>query len=409
KPKVTKEKPSNPSHARHPKRDKVQKIRKGKSPLQLIDEDEPTQPKPEPEHQGEGEGEEYDVERAIQMSLESFQAKGQSHVGGVAIRVLVAEATRPLPVVEGKGKEIATEEQAAQSLLALYMPKRRSTTDQFIFQRRTPATKEASTGPSAQPEDDTSANIVRDSPSPADAETGADTDKTNSGGDTEILQIGEEQGQAGSDPGKTSESQPPPERVLMKEDQTGPDPGLNEEHVHEENPLSSNGTLSSMKNLDAFNFDDQFFNDKPTEEDPGKTNIETEVESMVTVPIHQVSSSVPPLSTPVINLSPPKPVPSTTQAPTVFTATTTTTTTTLTLPPPPQQQSITDSELAARVTTLEKKFSDLEQKSKNLDNMTHNLGSRVFTLELQDLPYKINQTVNEVVKEAVHVAFQAPL
>ncbi|GKA55999.1 hypothetical protein Tco_0755071, partial [Tanacetum coccineum] len=51
------------------------KIRKGKSPLQLIDEDEPTQPKPEPEHQGEGEGEEYDVERAIQMSLESFQAK----------------------------------------------------------------------------------------------------------------------------------------------------------------------------------------------------------------------------------------------------------------------------------------------------------------------------------------------
>ncbi|GKG34193.1 hypothetical protein Tco_0436889, partial [Tanacetum coccineum] len=74
--------------------------------------------------------------------------------------------------------------------------------------------------------DDTSANIVRESPSPADAETGADTDKTNSGGDTEILQIGEEQGdvvtnvvnldektieidegQARSDLGKTLESQ----------------------------------------------------------------------------------------------------------------------------------------------------------------------------------------------------------
>ncbi|GJX16942.1 hypothetical protein Tco_0217774 [Tanacetum coccineum] len=67
-----------------------------------------------------------------------------------------------------------------------------------------------------------------DSPSPADAETGADTDKTNSGGDTEILQFGEEQGedvtnmvdqeektveinegQAGSDPSKTPESRPP--------------------------------------------------------------------------------------------------------------------------------------------------------------------------------------------------------
>ncbi|GJZ90136.1 hypothetical protein Tco_0662063 [Tanacetum coccineum] len=45
-----------------------------------------------------------------------------------------------------------------------------------------------------------------------------------------------------------------------------------EEHVHLENPLSSSGTLSSMKNLDdAFTFDDQFLNDKPTEEEPGKT------------------------------------------------------------------------------------------------------------------------------------------
>ncbi|GKF80895.1 hypothetical protein Tco_0239497, partial [Tanacetum coccineum] len=59
--------------------------------------------------------------------------------------------------------------------------------------RRTPATEEASTGPSTQPQDEASANIVRESPSPADAETGVDTDKTNSGGDTKILQIGEEQ------------------------------------------------------------------------------------------------------------------------------------------------------------------------------------------------------------------------
>ncbi|GKC91690.1 hypothetical protein Tco_1152339 [Tanacetum coccineum] len=137
------------------------------------------------------------------MSLESFQAQGQAHVGGVSIREHVAEATRPLPVVEGKGKAITTEEQAAQSLWTL-------------------ATEEASTGPSTQPQDDASANIVYDSPSPTKAETGADIDKTNSGGDTEILQIGEEQGedvanvvdqeektakinkdQVGSDPGKT--------------------------------------------------------------------------------------------------------------------------------------------------------------------------------------------------------------
>ncbi|GKB71294.1 hypothetical protein Tco_0932706 [Tanacetum coccineum] len=65
KSKVTQEKPSMPSTVKHPKRGKVQKIHKGKSPLQLIDEDESTQhePKPEPEYQGEGE--EYDVKRAI--------------------------------------------------------------------------------------------------------------------------------------------------------------------------------------------------------------------------------------------------------------------------------------------------------------------------------------------------------
>ncbi|GJR45783.1 hypothetical protein Tco_1313886 [Tanacetum coccineum] len=288
KPKVTQEKPAKPSPEKHPKRGKVQKIRKGKSSLQLIDEDEPSQP--EPEHQGE-------------------------------------------------------------------------------------ATKKASTRPSAQPQDDASANIVRDSPSPADAKTGADTDKTNSRGDTEILKIGEEQGedvdnqvnleektaeldqgQAGSDPSKTPESRPPPEQVFMDEDQARPYPG-------EKDLLSSSGSLSSMKNLDdAYIIGDQFLNDKSTEDEPGKLNVEAEVVSMVTVLIYQASSSVPPLSTPVIDLSPPKP-----------------------------------------------KLSVFKQKSKTLNNTTRNLRSRVFTLELRDLPHKINQTVNEVVKEAVHVALQAPL
>ncbi|GJX47608.1 hypothetical protein Tco_0272798 [Tanacetum coccineum] len=87
KPKVTLEKPSEPSPAKHPKRGKVQKFAwVGKSPLQLIDE----------------------------MSLETFQAHGQAPVGGVAIRERVEEATRQLLVVEGKGKEIATDEQASQ-------------------------------------------------------------------------------------------------------------------------------------------------------------------------------------------------------------------------------------------------------------------------------------------------------
>ncbi|GJT36479.1 hypothetical protein Tco_0926898 [Tanacetum coccineum] len=122
--------------------------------LHLVDEKEQAQPKPEPEHQGEEV--DYDLQRGIQMSLESFQPP----VGGVAFR------------------------------------------------------------------------------EPA---SGAETDKRNSEGDTEILNIEEEQGedvanqvdleektaevdegQARSDPGKTPESRPPSKHVLMEEDQSGP-------------------------------------------------------------------------------------------------------------------------------------------------------------------------------------------
>ncbi|GJR80331.1 hypothetical protein Tco_0151116 [Tanacetum coccineum] len=101
-----------------------------------------------------------------------------------------------------------------------------------------------------------------------------------------------------------------------------------------DNPLCSTGTLSFMKNLDNFNFGDQFITDKSPEDESGNGNVDTEVESMVTVLIHQASSSVPPLSTLVIGLSPPKPL----STPPVFTTTTTITTTTLQLLPPPPQQ-----------------------------------------------------------------------
>ncbi|GJV41060.1 hypothetical protein Tco_1419500, partial [Tanacetum coccineum] len=367
---------------------KVAKVRTVKSSLQLVDkpDEEPAHSKPEPEHQGEGE--EFDMGRAIQMSLESFHAQGHARVGGVAIQEPVAEAIQPLPVVEGKGKAIITEEQAAQSLLALHTPKRRSTTDQFIFQRRTPATEEASTGPFAQPQDHASANIVRDSPSLADAETGAGSDKTNSGGDTEILQINEELGedvekqvdleektdeldqdQAGSNPGKTHESRPPPERVLMDEDQAGPDPKISrvalagpdpepthdefmtdlypkvqeslkfsvDEHVILEDPLSSTGTLSSMKNLeDAYAIG-------------SKSGLHGHCSNLSSIFL-----------------------------------------------------SFSTVHIAERVAALEKKLSDLEQNNKNL-------GSRVYTLELRDLPHKINEAVHENVKEAVQIALQAPL
>nr|GEV34037.1 hypothetical protein [Tanacetum cinerariifolium] len=425
KPTTAKQPKPKPAHEKSnkPTPEKCLKLTKEKSSLQLIDEEEPSQLEPEPEPEHQSEGDEHDVELAIQMSLESFLAHSQAHVGRVTIQELVAEDTRPLPLVEGK------------------------------------ATKEGSTGPSAQPQDDASANIVHESPSPADDETCADLDKTTSGGDTEILHIDEDQGkdvdnqgnlkgktvkldqgQAGSDPGKTPESRPLPEQEFMKEDQARPDPGVSrvalagpnpepmheefmanmypdvhgslklpvDEHVILEEPLSSSGTLSSMKNLDdAYTFRDQFLNDKSIEDEPDKLNMDSEVVSMVTVPIHQACSSVPSLFTPIIDISPPRPVPASTHVP-IFTATTTPITTTLKPPPLSPQQGTLDSELAARVAALEQKLAASEQKNKTLDNTTQNLGSRVFNLELRDLPHKNDQTINIVVKEAVHIALQAP-
>nr|GFA19514.1 hypothetical protein [Tanacetum cinerariifolium] len=129
-----------------------------------------------------------------------------------------------------------------------------------------------------------------------------------------------------------------------------------DKHVFVEDPISSTGTLSLMKNLeDPFSIGDR-------------------------------SSTV--YAVLVIDLSPPKPASSITQAP-FFTATTLTTTPPL--PPPSQQQSSTESELVEQVTTLEKKLSTLEQTNKNLDNTIQNLRSRVYTLKLRGLPHKIDE------------------
>nr|GEX90308.1 hypothetical protein [Tanacetum cinerariifolium] len=389
KPKVALENPLDPSPAKQSKRDKVRKVHKGKSPLKLVDEDKEVHHELEPQ----GKVEEYD--------------------------------------------------------------------------RRIPMTEEAPTGPSAQPENDTSTNIVCDTLSPINAKPCTKTDKTNSEGDTQILNIIEEQqedvanqvnleektvevdeGQAGSDRGKPLGSRPQPERVLTKEDQAGPNPGQshvalvgpNLEPMHEdfvatvypqffndkpteEEPDKANmetkvesmvivlihQASSSVPLLFTLVIDltppKPFFNDKPTEEEPDKANMETKVESMVIVLIHQASSSVPLLFTLVIDLTPPKPVSPTIQAP-FFTATTATSTTTL---PLPQQQSSLDPDLASRVSALKQVCAKIKKRHKLQDKTVQVLSSRVFTLELQDLPHKIDETVNEVVKEAVQIALQAPL
>nr|GEX30946.1 retrotransposon protein, putative, unclassified [Tanacetum cinerariifolium] len=248
KPKVTQVNPSKPFPTKHSKLGKVLKTYKGKISLQLIYEDEPAQPKPEPEPEHQGKGDEHDVERSIQMSLELFQAQSQAHVGSMAIREPVAEATRPLHVVEGKGKAIATDEQLHNHCWICTRQKGKAPQTILYSRGRLQLLKRHQLDPLR------SHRMM-------------------------LLQIYVH------------------ESLKFTAD----------EHVIIEEPLSLTGTLSSIKNLDdAYTIKDKFLNDKFTEDDPGKLNTEAEVVFMVTVPIYQASSLAPPLSTPVIDLSPPK-------------------------------------------------------------------------------------------------------
>ncbi|GJX29791.1 hypothetical protein Tco_0237870 [Tanacetum coccineum] len=191
---------------------------------------------------------------------------------------------QPLPEVQGKGKEKVRVEQAAQVLLNLQTPKKKSPADQYIFQRRT-STQTEPTG------DDESSSLY--------AELGLTDSETDS--DEEVPGIVarvQDEGQAGPNPGEHDEGQARP-NLGDAENLKLPTKG----EVRLEESTSSARTLSSLQNLDKeLSFVDQFLVEKLQEDEPEKTNTESEVQSMVTVPIHQDTSSVPLMTTPVIDL-----------------------------------------------------------------------------------------------------------
>ncbi|GKA29540.1 hypothetical protein Tco_0715785 [Tanacetum coccineum] len=232
------------------------------------------------------------------LSLDpSFLPQRQAPVRGVAIRERVAEEIQRLPYVEGKGKAIVTEEQAAHSLIDL-------------------SKKKKATAPKVDKEQ---------------CEVASTTVTSGVG-----ISIRTEN-QAGSDPGQGHEALVGSNLEPMQEDSgpgkehvalTGPNPEhmdedfyataypkvhenlklRNDEHVILENPKSSFVTLSSMKNLDETdNFGDQFLNDKPTEDDQEKTNVVDETDSIIPDLSHQTNTPAPLVTTPVINISSPKP------------------------------------------------------------------------------------------------------
>ncbi|GJW75126.1 hypothetical protein Tco_0134496 [Tanacetum coccineum] len=110
---------------------------------------------------------------------------------------------------------------------------------------------------------------------------------------------------------------------------------------------------------------------------------------MVTVPIHQDTSSVPPMATPVIDLTVSHPVSTTVHAPLPTSTTTTTSiTTTTSLPPPPPQpqQSSSDPILLQRIGELEQHIADLIQSNLALEERLDKHGTRLYNLENLNIP-----------------------
>ncbi|GJX13409.1 hypothetical protein Tco_0205167, partial [Tanacetum coccineum] len=355
-----------PAPTKKPSKHKLpQKVRKGKPTFQLVDEDDEAQQESIPQEEGddpdlelakkmsleahqekgEGEGDDADMERAIKLSLDpAFLPQGQAPVGGVTIRDPVSETTPKLPEVVGKGKAIVTEEQVAHSLIDLSKKKR--TTDQFILVRRDQTPHDSTTGPSSQPEDDTSEKVIHESSSTSDSErTESETEAAAPKGDKDQGEVDSSTVTSGvsipvSDPEKAHEALAGPDPEPMQEDQTGSNSGklhvslagpnpehmddeflataypkvhenlklITDERVIEENPESHSGSMSSMKNLDdTYNFGDQFLYDKPTEDDQEKSKVIEESDSTIPDPSHQTVTSTPPVIAPFTDVSSTKP------------------------------------------------------------------------------------------------------
>ncbi|GKE32359.1 E-beta-farnesene synthase [Tanacetum coccineum] len=397
-----------PSPVKRSKAGKVVKKRTKKSSLQLVDEfvDEGV-----PENEPMIGDEEADMQKAVEESLKEFHSAR-------------------------KGKEKVSDEQVALDLLTLQTPNKRSHADQYIFQRRTSTQTEPTS---------------HDESSSLYAELGLTDSETDSDEEVPGIDAGvqdesqarpnpgeQDEGQAGPNPDDAAASQPPSSHVVLAgpdlehmnleaSDSLQPHPKQMDEEftttaypnvqenlklptegeVRLEEPASSVGTLSSLQNLDKeLSFTNQFLSKKSQEDEPEKTNIEAEVQSMVTVPIHQDTSSVPLMTTLVIDLIVSQPIPTSVQAPLptiTATATATTTTTTTTLPPIPSQlqQDSSDSILIKSIGELKQHMADMVEVNQALEERLDKQGSRLYKLENLNIPHQVSKVVDEIVTDAV--------
>nr|GEV18613.1 hypothetical protein [Tanacetum cinerariifolium] len=261
--------------------------------------------------------------------------------------------------VPGKGKAKVTEEQVAHDLLSLQKYKKISPADQYIFQRRV-------SEPTGSSEHDESPYALI-----GQSDSEEEPEKVVLGAD----EGGQDEGQAGPDPGAQAEDQTGSDAGAQdegqagsnpdetSEGQAGPDPGDAGAKVQEnlkltvkeqallEDPASSSGTLSSLQHLSKdTSFGDLFFSDRPSDADK---NAETEVESMVNVPIQQAMSSISLMTSLIIDLT-------------------------------------SRPESPKRIGELEHIMANLIQVNKDMEERLDKHRARLYTLEQLDIPQQVS-------------------
>ncbi|GKE72923.1 hypothetical protein Tco_1534964, partial [Tanacetum coccineum] len=325
---------------------KVVKKRTVKSSKQLVDEfvDEGV-PAAKPRLE---DTEEAILQKVLEESLTDVYPTQRGPLPPVVFRETDTGKLQPPPEVPGKGKEKAGEEQATQVLLHLQTPKKKSPTEQYIFQRHTPVPSE----PAGHEE---SSSLY--------AELGLYGSDTESDEEMpSVVRSGtQDEGQAGPDPGTLDEGQAGPNPDDVAESQPLPTPsvlaGPNLEH--------SDVEIIEQGRCLLYNF------------------------SPKTLAL-QDTSVIPPMTSPVIG---PMPRP---DSPNVHwplpTTTTTTATTTTTLPLPPQPlQGPSDPIIIKRMGELEEFIANLVEENQALETRLNKQGSRINKLETMDLTKMIRE------------------
>nr|GFB06379.1 hypothetical protein [Tanacetum cinerariifolium] len=277
----------------------------------------------------------------------------------------------PLPPVvirEPKSGKYQSLLKVAHDLLSLQKPKKKIHADQYIFQRR------VSEPTGSFRHDESPYDVLGQSVSKEESE------KVVLGAD----EGGQDEGQAGPDPSAQAEGQMGSDAGAQDEGQAGPDPSAQaegqmgsdadegftataypkvqenlkltvEEQVLLEEPASSSGTLSSLQHLSKdISFGDLFFSNKPSDADK---NAETEVESMMNVPIQQDLYSISLMTSSIIDLT-------------------------------------SRPESPKRIYELEHIMANLIQVNKDIEERLDKHRARLYTLEQLDIPQQVSKARN---------------